>query len=345
MRKIKGIAAAALAAVLVVVLIHTISSAYEDDRYVKVEFWAQGGSASVTLNLKGSSLTAEQLKAGIDSIITLVDTTLSGYNNNSILCRYNRGDNPELNPLFVDIFNRGMDFYEETDGALDFAAGPVFSLWGFDFNLNPDAFPSEEKVEETVASCGLKTMERGVVLKEGFGPQRLNYNAIAQGYTCDLIAEFLHRFGVKDMLVDIGEIYCEGLNPDRKPWTLGVDEPYDGNDELGKDVCAYWTSEGRACGVVTSGNYRKFTVRDGKKYSHTIDPRTGYPVQHNLLSATVVAPTSAAADAYATYCMVIGLEQMKEFIGSRPDLEALAVYAAEDGTMQMWKSEGFTSSK
>lgn len=345
MRKIKGIAAAVLVAALAGVLVHTVRSAYDEPRYVRVDFWAQGGPASITLNLNGSSLTAEQLKAGIDSIVTLVDTTLSGYNKNSILSRYNRGENPELNPLFVRTFNLGMDFYEQTGGALDFAAGPVFSLWGFDFELNPESAPSEQVIGRTLLSCGLKCMERDVTLKDGYGPQRLNYNAIAQGYTCDLLAEFLRDHGVKDMLVDIGEIYCSGLNPDGKPWTLGIDEPYDGNENPGQDICAYWVSDGGSHGVVTSGNYRKYVIRDGRKYSHTIDPRTGYPVQHNLLCATVVAPDSATADAYATYCMVIGLDQMKSFIESRPELEALAVYADEDGTMQIWKSSGFTSSK
>ena len=169
---------------------------------------------------------------------------------------------------------------------------------------------------------------------------KLNYNAIAQGYSCDLVAAYLYSIGVKDMLVDIGEIYCDGLNPERKPWTIAVDRPTDGNETPGADVVGTWHSNGGPCGIVTSGNYRKFYVRDGKKYAHTIDPRTGYPVSHNLLSATIVARDATTADAYATYCMVIGLDEAREFIQKRPDIEGYLVYD-DNGTMRSWTSEGF----
>ena len=170
---------------------------------------------------------------------------------------------------------------------------------------------------------------------------KLNFNAIAQGYTCDKIAEYLHSLGVRDMLVNIGEIYSEGLNPSGKPWTIGVDRPEDGNMELGgKGLVGIWRGGGSGRGVVTSGNYRKFYVKDGRKYSHTIDPRTGYPVNHTLLSATIVAPDATLADAYATYCMVIGLDEAKRFIESLDELEGYLVYA--DGeSMSEWASSGF----
>ena len=153
-----------------------------------------------------------------------------------------------------------------------------------------------------------------------FGDARLNFNAIAQGYTCDLVADYLRSIGVRDMLVDIGEIYCAGVNPSGRDWSIGVDRPVDGNDTPGADLDGIWQSAGRSCGIVTSGNYRKFYVRDGRKYSHTIDPRTGYPVEDTLLSATIVAPTAAAADAYATYCMVLGFGEARAFIEGRADL-------------------------
>ena len=170
---------------------------------------------------------------------------------------------------------------------------------------------------------------------------KLNFNAIAQGYTCDKIAEYLHSLGVRDMLVNIGEIYSEGLNPSGKPWTIGVDRPEDGNMELGgKGLVGIWRRDGSGRGVVTSGNYRKFYVKDGRKYSHTIDPRTGYPVNHTLLSATIVAPDATLADAYATYCMVIGLDEAKIFIESSDGLEGYLVYADGD-SMSEWASSGF----
>ena len=164
----------------------------------------------------------------------------------------------------------------------------------------------------------------------------MNFNAIAQGYSCDLIASYLYSIGVKDMLVDIGEIYCDGLNPSAKGWAIGVDEPFDGNDTPGAKLNSVWRSGGGPCGIVTSGNYRKFYIRDGKKYAHTIDPQSGRPVEHNLLSATIVAPTAAQADAYATACMVMGPDKAREFIENQEGIEGLLICA--DST---WASEGF----
>ena len=172
------------------------------------------------------------------------------------------------------------------------------------------------------------------------GIPTLNYNAIAQGYSSDLVAEYLYSIGVKDMMVDIGEIFCDGVNPSGKPWTIGIDKPVDGNQELGSQIQGIFRSPAGPHGIVTSGNYRKFIIKDGRKYAHTIDPLTGYPVEHTLLSATIVAPDATMADAYATYCMVIGLEAAKVFLESRPDLEGCLIYD-EDGSFRTWCSEGF----
>ena len=141
-------------------------------------------------------------------------------------------------------------------------------------------------------------------------------------------------------MVDIGEIFCDGVNPSGQPWTLGIDRPTDGNNEIGVDIQGIFRVPAGPHGVVTSGNYRKFYVKGGRKYAHTIDPLTGYPVDHNLLSATIVAPDAMMADAYATYCMVIGLEAAQEFIESDPDLEGCLIYD-DNGVFASWTSSGF----
>ena len=164
----------------------------------------------------------------------------------------------------------------------------------------------------------------------------MNFNAIAQGYSCDIVAEYLYSIGVKDMLVDIGEIFCDGRNPSGEGWSIGVDNPVDGNDSPGSDLRGIWRSNGAAQGIVTSGNYRKFYVKDGKKYAHTIDPRSGRPVEHGLLSASVVAPTAAEADALATACMVLGPQGARELVEALDGVEAYLIFA--DG---VWTSEGF----
>ena len=352
--------------------------------YVQFGGYAQGGRWGVKANLAGVKTKPAEIQKNIEAILYEIDTTLSGYNKASQLSRFNRGEDVELSPMFEEVLQAATAFWEETDGALDCAAGPLFDIWGFGFKT--DSLPSDELVRQTLAQCGMarlicseKWPDSGTNNKKsgicsentpnsgtntgnlpsatGKGPGRvpqgepgpgiarpkadaianLNFNAIAQGYSCDKVAEYLYSIGVKDMLVDIGEIFCDGLNPSGKPWRVGVDKPKDGNNTLGADLDGIWESDGGPQGVVTSGNYRKFYIKDGVKYSHTIDPRTGYPVQHNLLSATIIAPSAMEADAYATYCMVIGLEAAKEFIESRDDLEGFLIY----GDFETWASPGF----
>ncbi len=160
-----------------------------------------------------------------------------------------------------------------------------------------------------------------------------------------MIAKYLYGIGAKDMLVDIGEIWCDGVNPSGEPWSVGVDRPVDREDptDPNYDLDGIWLSGGKPAGIVTSGNYRKYYIRDGRKFSHTINPRTGYPVEHNLLSATVVSSTNAAeSDAIATWCMVIGLQGAQVLILGDPNLEGYLIYTDADGNMKEWASPGFT---
>ena len=292
------------------------------DRYIVLNGYAQGGTYTVKLNMKGVSAAPGAIQMAVDSILTEVDNTLSGYNKSSLLSRYNDGQEIRPNQMFTDILQLSQRLREETGGAFDVGAAPLFDIWGFGFTR--DSLPDPQRIREAMDRNG----------------QKLNFNAIAQGYTCDLVASYLKGLGVEDMLVDIGEIYCQGLNPMRGNWTIGVDSPIDGNENPGETLQGVFKCSEEPQGIVTSGNYRKFYLKDGRKYAHTIDPRTGYPVEHNLLSATVKAPTAALADAYATYCMVIGLEESKAFIEGRPDLEAFLVYDTGSG-MQTWSSQGF----
>lgn len=323
----------ALAALLV-----SCPSCAPDKGYVVLTGYAQGGTYSVKLNLKGVKASQKEIQTGVDSILTLIDTTLSGYNKGSQLSRFNAGVPVRPNAVFKEIFSLSREFYHETGGALDVAAAPLFDIWGFGFTS--DKLPSARIVDSVRAVCGMDKIGEDMVPSRPDIRLKLNFNAIAQGYTSDKIAGYLHSFGVKDMLVDIGEIYCEGLNPKGLPWSIGIDRPFDGNMTPGADLDGIWRGDGRGRGVVTSGNYRKYYEKDGRKYSHTIDPRTGYPVDHNLLSATIVAADATTADAYATYCMVIGLEAAREFINSKEDVEGYLIYD-DGGNMTEWASSGF----
>ena len=334
----------------------TIFSCTPKDRYVSFSGYAQGGTYTVKFNLNGRDgmikEKPEAIRDSVDAILQNIDNSLSGYNKRSLLSTFNAGLSITPDSLFLDIYERAYEIYEETDGVLDVASAPLFDIWGFGFKSGE--MPDDSKVKETLASSGMKRLVKDIraaandgtlagaelLADSGQVAPKLNYNAIAQGYSCDVVARYLYSLGVKDMMVDIGEIFCDGRNPSGKPWTIGIDRPVDGNNALGADLQGIFRIPSGAYGVVTSGNYRKFYIKDGKKYAHTIDPRTGYPVTHNLLSATVLAPDATMADAYATYCMVVGLEAAMEFLSSREDLEGCLVYD-ENGEFRTWTSSGF----
>ncbi len=347
-----------VARVLLTGILLVVSSCAPRDKYVTISGYAQGGTYSVTFNLKGRDgmiqTPVETIKDTVDAILLAIDRALSGYNRNSLVSRFNGGEAVVPDSLFIDMYNRSCQIYESTGGAVDVTAAPLFDIWGFGFKNDkmPDAGQVQQALEKSGMHRLVHDMRIALDSEGGLSPRDmltdrngalplLNYNAVAQGYSCDVVAEYLYGLGIKDMMVNIGEIFCDGLNPSGQQWTLGIDKPEDGNNELGADICAIFQVPQGPRGVVTSGNYRKFYVRDGKKFAHTIDPRTGYPVSHNLLSATVVAPDATLADAYATYCMVIGLKESIEFIESSPHLEACLIYD-EDGRFCTWTSSGLT---
>lgn len=325
-------------------LLLMLASCGPKDRYIVITGFAQGGTYTVKLNLDGNSgrirVPPAEIKDSIDAVLGRIDRSLSGYNRNSVLSRFNAGKSVIPDDIFRDMYEKSYDIYIKTDGVVDVASAPLFDIWGFGFSNN--SFPSDEKVKEVLETSGMKNLDRDIMKYMDASSVRpvLNFNAVAQGYSCDLVAAYLYSIGVKDMLVDIGEFFCDGRNPSGKPWTIGIDRPVDGNNVPGAVLQGVFRAPEGPHGIVTSGNYRKFYVRDGKKYAHTIDPRTGYPVSHSLLSATVVAKDAMTADAYATWCMVVGLEQSKDFLETTPGFEGCLIYD-DNGEMRVWCSSGF----
>jgi len=171
----------------------------------------------------------------------------------------------------------------------------------------------------------------------------LNANAIAQGYTSDVIAREFDKMGISNYMIEVGgEIYCKGVNAKGKEWTVGIDKPIEGNVVPGSDLQEVLSISGK--GLATSGNYRKYYEENGKKYSHTIDPKTGYPVVHSLLSATLIANDAMTADALATFFMVVGLEKAQEYLAANPDIDAYLVYS-QDGKFAVYKTKGIKTVK
>lgn len=308
--------------------------------YVKIEGYAQGGTYSVICKVP-QGISRDFTRARIDSILTAVDNSLSGYNKGSLLSRVNRGEEIPLDPIFVRCLQRSAEVWQESLGAFDPSAAPLFDLWGFGFEQGGNPLP--EEVNAAMESVGLDKFS--IIRKDGelyldkpAPAAKLNFNAIAQGLSCDLVAEELESEGCRDYLVEVGrEMMCRGQRQGGGPWHIGIDKPA---DNAGEYLSVQDIVDVTDKGIVTSGNYRKFYIRDGRKYSHTIDPRTGYPVEHNLLSATVIADDATTADAYATWFMVVGLDRAAEIVGSRDDIEAYLVYGDQED-MKVWKSPGF----
>lgn len=335
-------------------LVSLASCGPKSGEYVQIQGYAQGNKYSIKLNMKGIDVPVEVIKDSLEATMVTIDNTLSGYNKNSLLSRFNNGEKIPSNPMFLDMYRIAYRLWERSGGALDCAAGPLYDAWGFGFkNSN---FPTDEEVAALLKQCGMGHLPAELPVTDGYidpavlGYPKLNFNAIAQGYSCDILANYLYSLGVKDMLIDLGEIWCDGLNQNGQPWSVGVDRPVDrpvdGSEETAAGIEGVWSSEGKPAGIVTSGNYRKYFIRDGRKYAHTINPHTGYPVQHNLLSATVISSANAAeSDAIATWCMVTGLQGAQVLILGDPNLEGYLIYSDDNGNMKEWVSPGFALKK
>lgn len=314
-----------------ILVLSLLSAGCTGDNYVRIEGYAQGGTYHVICNLpKGVSL--QQASELIDSTLKNIDNSLSGYNKGSLLSRVNAGEDLPLDTLFIECFNISKEIWEMSGGAFDPSAASLFDLWGFGFEERKPV--SREAIDSILQFVGMDkmTLERrddGVHLCRKDSRAKLNFNAIAQGYTCDVVASELRRIGCGDYLVEVGrEIVCKGESSRGGKWKIGIDKPFDGNFDEGANLQDIL--EVTDCGVVTSGNYRKFYVEDGQKYAHTIDPRTGSPVRHNLLSATVITENATYADAFATWAMVEGVAGAREFLDTIPDTGAYLIYSEGD---------------
>jgi len=263
----------------------------------------------------------------------------STYDKESIISKINKNEPVELSAEFIICYEKAVEVSEITNGAFDITAGAMVNAWGF--GPEEKKKMTQEKVDSLIQITGFQKikLENGQIIKEN--PNiKIDMSAIAKGYTSDLIGNFLAEKGCKNYMVEIGgEVAAKGINERGKTWTIGINKP-DENDILG-------TTELQAKvkltdhGLATSGNYRNFYVEDGKKYAHTIDPKTGYPVQHSILSSTVLANDCMTADAYATAFMVLGLESSIEIARKVPEIEVFFIYADEQGNNQVYMSDGF----
>ncbi|MEI6766059.1 MAG: FAD:protein FMN transferase [Bacteroidota bacterium] len=274
----------------------------------------------------------------MDSLLSAFDLCASMYNPKSIISRINRNEPVEADSSFKAIFNLAMDVSEKSGGAFDITVGPLVNAWGFGFKQKIKL--SKAKVDSLRQYVGYKNvhLEGNKVVKSNPGII-LDFNAIAQGYSVDLLAHFLERKGITDYLIEIGgEVIGKGKKADGKSWVVGVEKP---SSDMYQNQEVKTTIKLENMAVSTSGSTRKYYEENGIRYSHTIDPATGYPVKHSLLSVSVLAPTCAVADAYATVFMVLGLEKSKEFLKKNKQLNAYFIYSDKDTKLKTYATEGF----
>lgn len=274
----------------------------------------------------------KEIKAELDR----VDNSLSPFNERSVISAVNRGEDIAVDKMFAEVFDKAIEVSRETHGAFDITVAPLVNLWGFGFKNGTT--PTKHAIDSLLQLTGYHkvSLEDGHV-KKADRRIMLDCSAIAKGYGSDAVARMLRAKGVKNFMVEIGgEVVTSGVSEKRVPWRIGVTKPTDDplNDNSELQTILNVTDKAMA----TSGNYRNFYYKDGKKYAHTIDPATGRPVQHNILSATVLADDCATADAYATAFMVMGKEKAEDVLKHHPELMAYFIYSDDKGKNAVWYS-------
>ena len=281
----------------------------------------------------------ESLKDDITRELQLFDGSLSMFNDTSTISRVNRNEDIKTDTLFMNVIRRSLEISQATDGCFDITVAPLVNAWGFGFkhDIEPDT-ATIDSLMQMVGYDKIELTSDGRVLKQD--PRTmLDCSAIAKGYAVDIIASLLRRKGVSNYMVDIGgEVDVAGQNPSGDLWHIGINKPQDDSLSVNSELQTILALSD--VGIATSGNYRNFYYKGGRKYAHTIDPHTGYPVQHSILSATVIADDCMSADAYATSFMVMGLDKACEFLDSHNGIEAYLIYTGDDGEYQVYMSEG-----
>ena len=281
----------------------------------------------------------ENLKAEIEAELRKFDGSLSMFNDTSVISRINRNEAVKADTLFANVFQRSMQVSAQTQGAFDITVAPLVNAWGFGFKEG--TFPDSTLIDSLLAFTGYEKVRLtadGQIEKDD--PRlMLDCSAVAKGYAVDVVANVLQRRGVNNFMVDIGgEVVVRGTNPQSAPWRIGINKPVD--DSLSVKGELQTVLHITDASMATSGNYRNFYYKGGKKYAHTIDPRTGYPVQHEILSATIIASDCMSADAYATAFMVMGLERAIAFAEAHPEIDAYLIYSHKEGEHKVYQTRG-----
>lgn len=304
--------------------------------YSYFEGETQGTTYHITFEESDVDITASE----VDSVIIEFSKIFSTYDSTSVISRVNNNDSSvEIDEDFKYMLKVSEEVYKQSNQLFDITIAPIVNAWGFGFKTGQhvDSFLIDSLLQyvgfDKIQLSGNKIIKQNPYIM-------LDGNAIAQGYSVDIVAQYLESKNVKNYLVEIGgELKAKGVNKNGNHWRVGIDKPIENSDAENRELQTIVFINNLS--LATSGNYRKFIVENGVKYSHTINPKTGYPVKNDLLSVTVLCDECIYADAYATAFMIMGYEQSKMFVESRPDLDAYFIYTDMENKMQEYYTKNF----
>jgi thiamine biosynthesis lipoprotein len=309
----------------------------------KSYFFNEGVAFGTTYHITYQA--SEDMQSELEAEMEQFNTSLSTYSNSSTISRFNQSGTEPFDlgndPWMEKMVEESLRFSKLSDGAFDITVAPLVDLWGFGPKAKTE--PTQAKVDSIKQFVGYTRIQlKNKQLRKTDPRIQLDCGAIAGGYASDIIAGYLAKKGVRNYMVEIGgEVVLAGQNPKGSKWRIGINKPVDDSTSSNNEIERLLLLTDKA--LSTSGNYRSFYVKDGKKYAHTIDPKTGYPVQHSLLSATILANNCFTADALATACMVMGVEKGMKLIESLHDqgVEAFFIYNERGSENKVKYTPGF----
>lgn len=313
-----------------------LSSCSDDKVYQKIAGEAQGTTYHIIYNKD------KMMKQEVDSILLEIDLSVSSYNKDALLYKLN--DNQldlTLDQHFIKVFNKALEISNKSDGMFDITVGPLINLYGFGYEDKGQI--NDSIVDSLLTFVGFdKVRINGDKLEKDNENIRMDMNALAQGYSVDYVADYFEKKGISNYMVEIGgETICKGHNEFNEPWRIGIEKPLENTDLNDRQIELIVAFKNEKKALATSGNYRKYFIEDGVKFTHTINPKTGYPSRDSLVSVTVMADDCMTADGYATACLVSGFEKSVEIINNTEAIEAFLIYFDYKGKYKFYFSNGF----
>lgn len=316
-------------------LVFVLSSCISSDLYLKV---LSGNAIGTTYSIRYLDSSERSFDKKIDSLIKAVNKSTSTYSPGSDISKINKGDTTIIvDQIFKEIYNKCERIYLETNGAFDPTIGILVNAWGF----GPEGEQSEIdslKISALLKYVGFdKVSLVGDHVKKMYPEIYFDFNAIGKGYLVDVLGRMFEEHAIDNYMVEIGgEIRARGVNQNNIPWKIGIENPnFDGSRSIATTISLVDES------IATSGNYRKFRISpNGDKFVHTINAKTGFASESNLLSASVIAKSDCAdVDAYATAFMAMGFDETLEFLKNRTDLKVILIYSDDNGDLKTYRSE------